>query len=123
VWLVSWLDTRVTTGRPWRALYSRIDAKGTRLDPLNGRPLAGAVVAPLLAAAPYGWLAAYGVPSLMLTRIGFDGAAAAGTPMQPGLSPFEAITAMPLPLIAYTRAHDPHAYLSSLAQHRRATSR
>jgi hypothetical protein len=115
IWLASWLDSE--TG----ATYARIDATGTRLDPLNGRSVAGLSSRPFVMAAPDGWLV---VGSALATaRIALDGTASPAVSLPMPFSHIESLSAAPLPLFTYKIDDDPLAYIDTLPQHRRVTAR
>jgi hypothetical protein len=129
VWLIAWFDFGPPFGgSPVRVRYARVDASGARLDPLNGRPLGDSVdfwmfaIGPKVAAAPQGWLVAFGTPGLVLAHISADGAPDPSGSVA-GIESFEALVATPQPLVAYTRPYDRQAYLTLFPQHRRPTAR
>ena len=128
MWLLSWFDFGTPFDGSARVCYARVDASGARLDPLNGRPLGDPIgfrtftIGPKVAAAPDGWLLAYGTPDLVLTHLSADGAPDSSG-LVAGIQSFEALLATPQPLVAYTRPYDRQVYLTLFPQHRRATAR
>jgi len=120
VWLISWIDKRSNN-----VAFTRVDANGQRLDPLNGRNLFFACGAPFLLPVPGGWMIAsqrgcYG-GGVQFVRVAADGTSTAPAfDARSGDSPLEAFTLAPLPMIAYKRSGSPAAYIEVLPQHPRA---
>jgi hypothetical protein len=115
MWLVIWRDNKSNL-----STYARINASGSRLDPLNGRQLPAFFEHPLLVPATNGWTVAglegsgpYGADrGLAIVRAGTDGQATA-LPTIPfsGISSVEAVALTPVPLVAYKRSPSVSAYV------------
>ncbi len=124
VWMISWVDRRSDV-----IVFTRVDANGQRLDPLDGRPLFFSCGAPFLAPAPGGWLIAAqsgcNAGGLWSVRVAADrsstapGFEALGG-FFPGPATIEAFALLPQPMIAYRRVGSPLAYVDLLPQHPRA---
>lgn len=118
IWLVVWRDNKTTETR-----YARIDASGSRLDPLNGRLLPGSFEHPHLIATADGWTVAGHEGNgpdgagrgLAITHVGINGLATA-FPTLPfsGISTVEAVALTPVPLVAYKRSSSASAYVALL---------
>jgi hypothetical protein len=124
LWLVLWTDKAIPETR-----FARIDASGTRLDPLNGRTVSGSYDAPILESAPDGWTIAahegygrYGAGrGVALAHISINGLVTVIDTMPlSGASVVEAFLLTPAPLVAYKRASSSVAFVSLLVQRSRA---
>jgi hypothetical protein len=124
IWLVVWLDKAKGF-----TMYARIDASGSRLDPLNGSALSVFYDAPILVPALDGWTVAghegygrYGVGrGLALARIDVNGQATALPTMAlSGISAVEAVVLTTVPIVAYKRSTSSAVFVGSLLQRSRA---
>lgn len=117
-WLVVWHDNKTAL-----TMYARIDANGSRLDPLGGRQLPGFVGHPIIIPTSDGWtVAGHEGPGphgtgrgLAIARVSLNGQATAlATLPFPGISAVEAVALTPVPLVAYKRSSLPGAYVRLL---------
>ncbi|MGH9423385.1 MAG: hypothetical protein ACRD3J_25655, partial [Thermoanaerobaculia bacterium] len=115
IWLVVWRDNKSEF-----SMYARVDANGTRLDPLNGRQLPGFIAHPILVPTADGWTIAglegpgpHGAGrGLAIVRVDRNGQATAlPTIPFPGISAVEAVALMPVPLVAYKRSFSESAFV------------
>jgi hypothetical protein len=117
-WLVAWSEYDAATYSGF-STFARIDSSGTRLDPLNGRPIAD--LDPLetkhIVATQGSWRVASGRRDVAITMNG-----AAALPTILSLWTIDALTDGPIPMVAYSAVSEGElrAYVHIVPSRRRA---